>query len=97
MTHLYGLNSCFYDNCDKKNNNKRKRRKKTRKKTHLRRGSNLGPLSQHCSFTTSPRGLSHLDPAKRFNLNKTDVIITVNTSKVSLKHAKYFERNLKER
>ena len=76
---------------------KGKEGKRQGKKTHIRRGSNLGPLSQHCSFTTSPRGLSHLDPAKRFNLSKTDVIITVNTSKVSLKHAKYFERNLKER
>ena len=32
MTRLYGLNSCFYDNWDQKNNNKRKRRKKARKK-----------------------------------------------------------------
>ena len=60
MTHLYGLNSCFYDNCDKKNNNKRKGRKKTRKKTHVRRDLNVGPLSQHYGFTTRPRGLSHL-------------------------------------
>ena len=60
MTHLYGLHSCFYDNCDKKNNNKRKGRKKTRKKTHVRRDLNVGPLSQHYGFTTRPRGLSHL-------------------------------------
>ena len=27
MTNLYGLNSCFYDNCDKKNTNKKKKEK----------------------------------------------------------------------
>ena len=32
--------------------------------------------------TTRPRGLSHLEIAKSFYLNKTDVIITVNTSNV---------------
>ena len=65
---------------------KGKEGKRLGKKTYLSRDSNLGLLSQHCSFTTSPRGLSHLDPAKRFNLNKTDVIITVNTS-----NAKWFK------
>ena len=59
MTRLYGLNSCFYDNCDQNDNNKRKRRKKARKKKRVRRDSNLGPLSQHSGFTTS----SHLDLA----------------------------------
>ena len=66
----------------KNNNNKRKRRKKTRKKAHVRRDSNQEPLSLRYGFTTRPRGLSHLHSAKSFNLNKTDVIITVNTSKV---------------
>ena len=41
-----------------------------------------GTFAPTLRFTTRPRGLSHLDPAKSFNLNKTDVIITVNTSKV---------------
>ena len=50
-----------------KNNSRRKRRKKTgeKKKTQVRRDSNLGPLSQHYGFTTRPRGLglSHLELA----------------------------------
>ena len=54
----------------------------TRKnKTHIRRDSNLGPLFQRDGFNTRPRGLSHLNSAKSFDLNKTDVIFTVNTSK----------------
>jgi len=61
---------------------KEKKGKRQGKKTHIRRGSNQGPLSQHFGFTTRPRGLSCLNSAKSFNLNKTDVIITVNTSKV---------------
>ena len=61
---------------------KEKEGKRQGKKMHIRRDSNLGPFSHHYGFTTRPRGLSHLDPAKSFDLNKTDVIITVNTSKV---------------
>ena len=64
---------------------KEKEGKRQGKKTHVRRDSNLELLSQHHGFPTKPRGLSHLK--KSFNLNKTDVIITV----------KYFQRNLKER
>ena len=65
MTQLYGLNSCLYDNCDKKIIIKEKEGKRQGKKTHVRRVSNLGPLSQHYGFTTWPRGLglSHLELA----------------------------------
>ena len=36
MTHLYGLNSCFYDNCDKKKkNNKRKKNDKDEEKKRM--------------------------------------------------------------
>ena len=65
----------------KNNNNKRKRRKKTRKNNACRRDLNLGPLFPHYGFTTRPRELTGLHPAKSFDLNKTDVIFTVNTSK----------------
>ena len=50
---------------------KGKEGKRQGKKTHIRRGSNPGP-----------RRLTRLNPAKSLNLNKTDVIITLNTSKV---------------
>ena len=78
MTNLYGLNSCFYDNCDKKIIIiiKEKEGKRQGKKTHLRPDSNLEPLFQRDGFTTRPRGLSRLNPAKSFDLNKTDVIKT---------------------
>ena len=66
----------------KKKLKKKKRRKKTRKKKRIRRDSILGPLLQYYILTTRPGGLSHLYAAKSFNLNKTDVIITVNTSTV---------------
>ena len=82
MTNLYGLNSCFYDNCDKKIIIiKEKEGKRQGKKTHNRRDSNLGPLFQRDGITTWPRGLSRLSSAK-----------------TGLKHAKYFpQRTLKER
>ena len=83
MTNLYGLNSCFSDNCDKKIIiiKKEKEGKRQGKKSHVRRDSNLGSLFQHYGFTTRPRGHSRLHSAKSFDLNKTDVIFTVNTSK----------------
>ena len=72
MTHLYGLNSCFYDNCDKKIIIiKEKEGKRQGKKTLLRRDSNLGPLLQQYGFTTRPRGLYRLHSAKSFYLNRT--------------------------
>ena len=46
-----------------------------KKKTDVRRDSNMGSLSKHYGFTTRPRGLSYLITAKSLNLNKTDVII----------------------
>ena len=61
---------------------KEKEGKRQGKKTLDRRGSILGPLLQHNGCTTRPRGLSYLKSAKSFDLNKTDVIITVNTSNV---------------
>ena len=61
---------------------KKEGKRSGKKKTRVRQYSNLALLSQHHGFTTRLRGLSHLNPAKSFNLNKTDVIITVNTSKV---------------
>ena len=60
MTHIHGLNSCFYGNCDKKNNIKKKKKENDKgKKTQVRRDSNLGPLSQHNGYTTRPQRFSH--------------------------------------
>ena len=52
-----------------------------KEKEGKRRDSNL---DFYPNLTVLPQGQegSHLDPAKSFNLNKTDVIIPVNTSKV---------------
>ena len=61
---------------------KDKEGKRQGKKTLIRRRSILGSLFQHYGFTTKPRGPSRRDYAKSFDLNKTDVIITVNTSNV---------------
>ena len=68
MVNLYGLNSCFYDNCDKK-------------VMIIKEKEGERPLCQNYGFTTGPRGHSRLCHSKSFDLNKTDVIFTVNTSK----------------
>ena len=60
---------------------KEKKGRRQGKKSHLQRDSNLGPLFQHFGFTTRPRGLSRHHCAKSFDLNETDVIFAVNTSK----------------
>ena len=60
---------------------KEKEGKRQGKKSLRRRDSNLGTLFPQHGFTAGPRGLSRLCPPKSFDLNKTDVIFTVNTSK----------------
>ena len=76
MTHLYGLNSCFYDNCDKKiiiiiNEKEGKDKLKNACLTRLDPKTFVPSLR---GFTTRPRGLSGLYPSKSFDLNKTHVI-----------------------
>lgn len=39
MTHIHGLNSCFHDNCDKKNNNIKKKKKENDKQGKKKRKS----------------------------------------------------------
>ena len=49
MTHIHDLNSCFYGNCDKKNNIKKKKKendkgKKNASPTRLQPGTFIPPL-----------------------------------------------------
>ena len=81
--HLYGLNSFYNDNCSKKLKEKERKKGKEKKKNRGPDKNLTRDFSLHIATSqTRPRRLGpRLVFAKSFYLNKTDLIITVNTSK----------------